>query len=276
MSQALAKTPTTPPPAVTKPSALNFMAGRLNCDPAKLLSTLKATVFKGANDDEIMALVLVSNEYQLNPLLKEIYAFPAKGGGITPIVSVDGWNKMLIRQEAFDGIQFDFAEDERGFPRSCTATVHVKGRSHPVVVTEYFDECQRNTDNWKNMPRRMLRNRTLCQASRMAFGFSGVSHPEEVETIEIESTVVTSAPEAPAKLITAPATVTPQAELEAVVVGAGFDFDTLQKFGIESGTIANADSLTGFGEISTDDARRLLRGKTGLVGQLSITKGGAK
>jgi phage recombination protein Bet len=160
MTQALAKVPTTPPPAVTKPSALNFMAGRLNCDPAKLLSTLKATVFKGANDDEIMALVLVSNEYQLNPLLKEIYAFPAKGGGITPIVSVDGWNKMLIRQEAFDGIQFDFAEDERGFPRSCTATVHVKGRSHPVVVTEYFDECQRNTDNWKNMPRRMLRNRT--------------------------------------------------------------------------------------------------------------------
>ena len=277
MTQALTKPSTTPLPAATKPSALNLMAGRLNCDPSKLLNTLKATVFSKATDEEVMALVLVANEYGLNPLLKELYAFPAKGGGIIPIVSVDGWNKMLLRQDSFDGINFAFEEDERRQPITCTATVYVKGRSHPVVVTEYFTECYRKTDNWENMPHRMLRNRTLCQAARMAFGFSGVSHEEEVSTaVEIESTVVTSAPEPTAKMITAPATVTPQAELEAMVVGAGFDFDTLQKFGIESGTIANADSLTGFGEISTDDARRLLRSKSGLLGQLSITKGGAK
>ena len=70
------------PLAAAKPSALNLMASRLSCDPAKLLATLKATVFRGANDEEVMALVVVSNEYQLNPLLKEMYAFPAKGGGI--------------------------------------------------------------------------------------------------------------------------------------------------------------------------------------------------
>lgn len=278
MSTSLATKQTQPPPvAATKPSALNLMAARLNCDPAKLLSALKATVFAKASDEELMALVVVSNEYGLNPFLKEIYAFPAKGGGIVPIVSVDGWNKMLIRQPSFDGIEFDFSENEDGSVKSCTATIHIKDRGHPVRITEYFDECNRNTEPWKLMPRRMLRNRTLCQASRMAFGFSGVSHPEEVESsIEVESTVVTQTQEAPAKLIAAPDKVTAQAELEAVVVGAGFDFDTLQKFGIESGTIQNADTLTGFAEISTDDARRLLRSKTGLLGQLSITKGGAK
>jgi phage recombination protein Bet len=278
MSQALAKIPTTPPPAATKPSALNLMAGRLNCDPAKLLNTLKATVFSKATDEELMALVLVANEYGLNPLLKELYAFPAKGGGIIPIVSVDGWNKMLLRQDSFDGISFAFEEDERRQPITCTATVYVKGRSHPVVVTEYFSECYRKTDNWENMPHRMLRNRTLCQAARMAFGFSGVSHEEEVPTtVEIESTVITSAPEAPAKLITAPATVTPQSELEAFVVGAGFDFDTFQRFAAEGGGVNNADTLTGFSEVSTDDARRLLRGKGRLPELLALAKnGGAK
>ena len=277
MSQALAKHTPAPLPAATKPSALNLMAGRLNCDPSKLLNTLKATVFSKATDEELMALVLVANEYGLNPLLKELYAFPAKGGGIIPIVSVDGWNKMLLRQESFDGINFEFEEDERRQPITCTATVYVKGRSHPVVVTEYFAECYRKTDNWENMPHRMLRNRTLCQAARMAFGFSGVSHEEEVSTaVEIESTVVTSAPEPTSKMITAPATVTAQAELEALILGAGFTFDVFQKYVVEAGIVANADTLTTFAEISTDDARRLLRSKTGLLGQLEITKGGAK
>lgn len=99
-------------------------------------------------------------------MLKEIYAFPAKGGGIVPIVSIDGWNKMLIRHPEFDGIQFDFAETPEGELVSCTATVHMKNRSHPVVITEYLGECKRNTDPWNNMPHRMLRNRTLCQAAR--------------------------------------------------------------------------------------------------------------
>jgi len=261
-----------PAAAASKPSALNLMASRLSCDPAKLLATLKGTVFKGANDEEVMALVVVSNEYQLNPLLKEMYAFPAKGGGIVPIVSVDGWNKMLIRQPDFDGIEFEFEHDEQRHPVSCTATVFIKSRSHAVKVTEYFDECERNTDNWKNMPHRMLRNRTLCQASRMAFGFSGIYHDDEAAAITVESTVMPSEP--PPKLVAAPAvTKTPQAELEALVLGAGFDFNHVQKFGIDSGNIADADSLASFSEISTDEAKRLLKNKTGFLAALKTIKG---
>lgn len=273
MTTAIQKTPQTTPQS--KPSALNLMASRLSCDPTKLLATLKSTVFKGANDEEVMALVVVSNEYQLNPLLKEMYAFPAKGGGIVPIVSVDGWNKMLIRQPDFDGIEFDFEHDENQHPVSCTATIHVKGRSKPVKITEYFVECQRNTDNWKNMPHRMLRNRTLCQASRMAFGFSGVYHDEEAATVAIDAVVTSSTPaEPPPKLVAAPkSTVTPQAELEALVVGAGFDFNHLQKWGQESGNIEDASSLSGFAEIPSDVCTRLLRAQKGLLAGLKTIKG---
>lgn len=263
------------PATAAKPSALNLMASRLSCDPAKLLGTLKATVFKGASDEEVMALVVVSNEYELNPLLKEMYAFPAKGGGIVPIVSVDGWNKMLIRQPSFDGITFEFEEDDKRHPITCTATIHIKGRAHPVKVTEYFDECFRQTDNWKNMPHRMLRNRTLCQASRMAFGFSGVHHPEEADQIvDIDSvTVATAAPaELPPKIVATPPATTPQQELEALVIGAGCTFSHLQQFGTETGNIANADSIAGFDEITRDDANRMLRSKKELVHILTKIK----
>lgn len=64
-------------------SALAVMAGRFNVEPDKLLGTLKNTVFKGASNDELLALVVVANEYGLNPLTKEIYAFPAKGAALS-------------------------------------------------------------------------------------------------------------------------------------------------------------------------------------------------
>lgn len=268
-TQAITKPTTTNKPQA--PSALGTMAARLNVDPTKLLETLKGTVFSKANNEEMMALVMVANAYQLDPILKDIYAFPAKGGGIVPIVSVDGWNKLLIRQPDFDGIEFEFADKEDGTPHSCTAIVHIKSRSHPVKVTEYFDECKRNTEPWNNMPRRMLRNRTLCQASRMAFGISGVHNEDEAAAITVESTVMPTDP--PPKLVAAPPTSTAQSELEALVLGEKFTFDHLKQFGIETGNITNADSIASFDEISTDEAKRLLKAKTGLIQGLRTIKG---
>lgn len=164
----------------TKASALATMASRFSVDPTKLLATLKSTVFKGASDDECMALVIVANEFNLNPFKKEIYAFPAKGGGITPVVGVDGWIRLMNQHESFDGIEFEFSEKD-GKPVSCTAIIHSKGRRVPLRVTEYLSECERNTDAWKQMPRRMLRNRAICQAVRIAFSVGGIIDEDEAE-----------------------------------------------------------------------------------------------
>lgn len=259
-------TKSAPVAAAQKPSALGLMASRLSIEPAKLLSTLKATVFKSATDEEVAALVMVANEYGLNPLLKEVYAFPAKGGGIIPIVSVDGWNKMLIRHPQFDGIKFTFEHDANG-PTSCTSTVYVKGRSHPVEITEYFAECVRPTDNWQNMPHRMLRNRTLCQASRMAFGFSGLSHEDEAHPVEIDAIVHPA--ELPPRMVAAQSSSAPshQVELEAIVIGAGYTFDDLIKWGENSGNIK--DGPGSFADIKTSDATRILRAKDKFLASLA-------
>jgi phage recombination protein Bet len=167
---------------VSKPSALGLMAERCNVEPGKLHSTLKNTVFKGASDDELLALVVTANTYQLNPLLKEMYAFPKKGGGITPMVGVDGWLKIANRQPNFDGMNVEVYGDGKT-PTHATCEIYLKDRAHSVKVTEYFDECKRNTDPWTQMPRRMMRNKAIIQAIRVAFGIGGIYDDDEAADI---------------------------------------------------------------------------------------------
>jgi phage recombination protein Bet len=262
------------------------MASRLSVEPSKLLDTLKSTVFKNASNEELLALVVVSNEYGLSPFLKEIYAFPAKGGGIVPIVSIDGWNKMLIRHPEFDGIQFEFSETPENELVSCTATVHMKNRSHPVVITEYLGECKRNTDPWNNMPHRMLRNRTLCQVARIACGFSGVYDEDEAASIvTVDAAIVTSAPKsaptsdaaAESEAGLAPAEVAKPGEptgfcakLADAVVSSGFNFDDFKAWAEKNCIPADfvADDTNSFAEVKQTLAKRLLNNVPGLLTQM--------
>lgn len=147
-------------------------------DPAELVQTLKATAFKGnVTDAQFNALLIVATQYNLNPFTSEIYAFPSNGG-ITPVVGVDGWARIINGNPNFDGM--DFQQDGE----SCTCRIYRKDRSHPIVVTEYMDECRRNTQPWKSHPRRMLRHKAMIQAARLAFGFTGIYDEDEAERIK--------------------------------------------------------------------------------------------
>lgn len=160
-----------------KTSALQILASRLNVDNDKLLSALKNTVFKGATNEELMVLTVVANEYGLNPLVKELYAFPAKGGGIVPVVSIDGWLRMVNDHPQMDGLETEYLQ-ESGALIACTCKIHRKDRAHPTIATEFLAECKRNTDPWK-MEHRMLRHKAIIQCARIAFGFSGIHDEEE-------------------------------------------------------------------------------------------------
>lgn len=173
----------------TRPrNALEIMARRVNLDPAKLQETLTNTVFSGCRSEaEFLALLVVANEYGLNPLTKEIYAFPAKGSGIVPMVSVDGWIRIMNSHPQFDGIEFEDIVDQQGKVQAIEGIIYRKDRARPTKVIEYLDECRRGTEPWKQMPNRMLRNRTLIQTARIAFGFSGIV-AEGDDVIDIEPT----------------------------------------------------------------------------------------
>lgn len=147
-------------------------------EEANVLETLKATAFKGqVNDAQMTALLIVANQYGLNPWTKEIYAFPDKNNGIVPVVGVDGWSRIMNDHPDFDGM--DFEQDEE----SCTCRIYRKGRSHPIQVTEYMSECKRGAGPWLSHPKRMLRHKAMIQCARLAFGFGGIYDPDEAERI---------------------------------------------------------------------------------------------
>lgn len=153
--------------------------GLMEVQPEELVSVLKATAFKGqVSDAQMAALLVVANQYGLNPWTKEIYAFPDKNNGIVPVVGVDGWSRIINSHQMFDGM--DFEQDDE----SCTCILYRKDRNHPVRVTEYMAECRRsNAGPWQSHPRRMLRHKAMIQCARLAFGFVGIYEPDEAERI---------------------------------------------------------------------------------------------
>lgn len=160
-------------------SLLAVMAERYHMDPQTFATTVRKTAMpSNATNEEFAAFMMVAKEYNLNPILKEIHAFPKKGGGIQPVVSIDGWVSLINQHPQLDGYSFDWVNDAKGEPISCKCTMYRKDRKYPVVVEEFLSECIRPTDPWK-MKHRMLRHKALIQAARYAFGFSGVMDEDE-------------------------------------------------------------------------------------------------
>lgn len=211
-------------PAVpTKPqrkSLIEKFAGRYGLEPNKMMHTLKTTAFqqKGRNAQEITneqmaALVVVADQYNLNPWTKEIYAYP-DGGGIVPVVGVDGWARIINEHPEFDGLEFKYADEtitsetkeHQAAPAWIECVIHRKDRAHPVTVREYFDEVYRAPFKagmkgpWQTHTRRMMRHKVLIQAARIAFGFTGIHDQDEAERIiESDYIDVTPAPEGDSK-----------------------------------------------------------------------------
>jgi hypothetical protein len=178
---------------VEKPrlSVVAFMAERYGMEMDAFERTVRATCspapkrgeqFRPLTREEFAAFLLVAREYKLNPITREIFAYPKRGGGVVPIVSIDGWVNLVNSHPACDGFQFEWDHAPNGELISCTCIIYRKDRTHPTSVTEYFVECFRDTEPWK-MAHRMLRHKALIQCARYAFGFAGIYDEEEGQRI---------------------------------------------------------------------------------------------
>jgi RecT family len=161
------------------------MATRYGMEPTAFEATLRATVFpRAGSKEEFAAFLLIAKEYKLNPVTREIYAFPKKGGGLSFVVSVDGWANIINSHPAANGMTFRDLNDLNGNLVAITCQMWRKDREHPIEATEYMAECKRGTDPWRQWPRRMLRHKAMVQAARYAFGFSGVVDQDDAERFE--------------------------------------------------------------------------------------------
>lgn len=238
------------------------MAERYGMVPEAFEATVRATcmpVVRGnvaqATREEFAAFLLVAKEHHLNPLTRQIFAFPAKGGGIVPIVPVDGWVELVNRHSACDGFEFGFQHDDKGKLISCTCTMYRKDRSRPIIVTEYLSECIRDTEPWK-MQHRMLRHKAFIQSARYAFGFSGIYDEDEGAVIAEGREVVARQivpPPAPAKERATPKVEVIEAKAEIVAKGAGSEDESSRSSG-SAPTMSDDDAVEAGDEYDSEAA----------------------
>lgn len=188
-------------------SALVRLSQKYGLEEVKLVETLRATVIKPkkirgrdgkpdsyvpASDAEVNAFLMVASHYDLDPMLRQIHAFVSDGGGgIVPIVGYDGWVKLVNRERRFAGFASTDILDGSGNLVAVRGKMRVLNSPdgdpslgfYEVEITEYLEECRRDTEPWKKWPRRMLRNKTYSQTARMAFGFSGIYDEDEGQRI---------------------------------------------------------------------------------------------
>lgn len=255
-------------------SLVQKIASKYSVDPDKMLATLKATAFRQrpkkdgsiieVSNEQMMALLVVADAHNLNPFTREIYAFPDERGGIVPIVSIDGWVRIINERPELTGIEFQTSDDPDDQWISCT--ISRKDRVVPITVREYFKECYRDTGPWNSHPRRMLRHKVLIQCARVAFGFGGIYDPDEAERISdamaIDSTgteVRTKPKTAAPKAIEAPkateTVISAHIEPEKVAIPAGVDhkvylLQRADKAGVPLGAVIEHFKLEGVDDIS--------------------------
>lgn len=183
-------------PAAKPVSLLAKCATKFGVEPEKMLNTLRLTAFKGADvtNEQMMALLIVADQYNLNPWTKEIYAYPDKGG-IVPVVGVDGWIRIINERPELDGIEFEYGERTGVNFDYIECVITRKDRAKPIKAREFWDEVAKGTVPWKSHPKRMHRHKALIQCARIAFGFAGIYDPEEAQAI-IERNITPPANEA--------------------------------------------------------------------------------
>jgi hypothetical protein len=140
-----------------------------------------------ATNSEIAVVSVVCAKYGLNPLVKECTAV-VSNGKLQVVVMIDGWYKMVNRQETFDGVDFEDNFGTNNKIVSITCKMYLTNRSRPVCVTEYLEECNDiKSSVWKRWPVRMLRHKSYIQTARIAFGISEVIDNDEVDRIKSTS-----------------------------------------------------------------------------------------
>lgn len=156
------------------------LAEKYGTDKARLFNVIKATCkMEKATQEQFEAFLLVAERYNLNPLLKQLWAYPDRNGGIMHMVSLDGWISIVNSQPQFDGYETSIQLDDKGYPISATCTMWRKDRSRPTTKTIYINEWKKDTSPvWKQMPCHFIEMRAYIQCARMCFNISGINDDE--------------------------------------------------------------------------------------------------
>lgn len=278
----------TAPAATSKKSLVGKIAEKFGVDQKKFWDTLKATAFKQRNgnaptNEQMMSLLIVADQYGLNPFTKEIYAFPDQQNGIIPVVGVDGWSRIINSNPQFDGMEFRYSDkmitlpSAKEAPEWCECVIYRRDRSRPTIIREYLDEVYREpmgkgkfNGPWQSHTKRFLRHKTTIQAARLAFGFVGIYDQDEADRIiDAQASTVSNQPAITfdSSPVATPAIAESKpSELQQDLAQADFSgFDETEVVTVQSEQPGTVDddgvdtSLESYGSVSEKDAKMIMQ-----------------
>ena len=198
-----------------KPTSANSilvrMAEKFGVDNKVLYRTLASTCFRkpdgsAPTNEELVSLLIIAEKAGLNPMLGEIYAFPAKAGGIVPIVGINGWRQIAAANPAYAGVRFEVSASKTSVngieaPEYISCFVKVRRPDGFVFESEgmaFFEEkFVGSSPAWKSQPRQMLMNKAQIQALKNAFPSCSGLYDEDDAT-RMNGPAAQSAPASPA------------------------------------------------------------------------------
>ncbi|WP_318433675.1 phage recombination protein Bet [Photobacterium leiognathi] len=278
----------TAPAAASKKSLVGKIAEKFGVDQKKFWDTLKATAFKQRNgnaptNEQMMSLLIVADQYGLNPFTKEIYAFPDQQNGIIPVVGVDGWSRIINSNPQFDGMEFRYSDKmitlpcAKEAPEWCECVIYRRDRSRPTIIREYLDEVYREpmgkgkfNGPWQSHTKRFLRHKTTIQAARLAFGFVGIYDQDEADRIiDAQASTVSNQPAITfdsSPVVTPAIAESKPSELQQDLAQADFSgFDETEVVTVQSEQPGTVDddgvdtSLESYGSVSEKDAKMIMQ-----------------
>jgi len=142
----------------------------------KFYGIVKATCkMEKATNEQFQTFLMIAEKYNLNPITKQMWAFPDRNGGIMTMVALDGWINIVNNHAQFDGYETSVQLDDKDKPISATCKMYRKDRKHAITKTIYVKEWIKTTSPvWQQMPIHFAEMRAYIQCARMAFNIDGI------------------------------------------------------------------------------------------------------
>lgn len=161
----------------------------LKIDVRELLEWQKASI---APEAVIQSILKTAKHWLLNPALGHIDWSHHPDLGYEVFLSIDGWISLIQRDPRFRGIAFqESREMDQGIPIWMECSIYRSDLITPITIREYFVELKTDHPIWSEMPRRMMRHRSMQQCARLTFGIhlseTQISEPMGVSTKKVNA-----------------------------------------------------------------------------------------
>lgn len=174
-------------------------AKALAIDPHELKNWLNKI---SASQELQWHLLKLAKQFRLNPILGQLDWDHDPEQGYAIFVTIDGWITLIHREPSFRGVTFqESTEIENGIPIWMECSLYRSDLICPITVREYFIELKTDHPIWAQMPRRMMRHKTLQQCARLAFGIHvpEFSHHQPLANAEKQTKLTQTSPSMPRK-----------------------------------------------------------------------------